>query len=455
MARDFCSFPLSRGNPAPKADASLPLLRFRPSSLHRSPWLFKGVLPWLTRWATLFARYFVNSLNKSKATRGAVASAGGSGCGPLLARDFYPFPLSRGNPAPKVDAPLPRLRFRPSSLHRSPWLSKGVLPSLTRWATLFARYFVNSLNKSKATRGAVASAGGSGCGPLLARDFCSFPLSRGNPAPKADASLPLLRFRPSSLHRSPWLFKGVLPWLTRWATLFARYFVNSLNKSKATRGAVASAGGSGCGPLLARDFYPFPLSRGNPAPKVDAPLPRLRFRPSSLHRSPWLSKGVLPSLTRWATLFARYFVNSLNKSKATRGAVASAGGSGCGPLLARDFCSFPLSRGNPAPKADASLPLLRFRPSSLHRSPWLFKGVLPWLTRWATLFARYFVNSLNKSKATRGAVASAGGSGCGPLLARDFYPFPLSRGNPAPKVDAPLPRLRFRPSSLLRSPWLF
>ncbi len=125
-------FPLSRGNPAPKADASLPLLRFRPPPLQRSPWLFKGFLPSLCSLGNLRATLLVTSLTRliKRLLAGQALRWTDRAVGRCWLGISFLFPLSRGNPAPKADASLPLLRFRPPSLQRSPLLFKGLLPSL-------------------------------------------------------------------------------------------------------------------------------------------------------------------------------------------------------------------------------------------------------------------------------------------------------------------------------------
>ncbi|MFJ2046850.1 hypothetical protein ACIOBL_24840 [Paenibacillus taichungensis] len=60
----------------------------------------------------------------------------------------------------------------------------------------------------------------------------------------------------------------------------ARYFVNSLNK-KAACGAGASVGGSGCGPLLARDFFFIPPPQGKSRSKGGRFAPSAPIPPSS------------------------------------------------------------------------------------------------------------------------------------------------------------------------------
>ncbi|MDK8194912.1 hypothetical protein QP794_33095 [Paenibacillus sp. UMB7766-LJ446] len=57
------------------------------------------------------------------------------------------------------------------------------------------------------------------------------------------------------------------------------YFVNSLNK-KATHGADASTGGSGCGPLLARDFFFIPPQQGKSRSKGGRSAPSAPIPPS-------------------------------------------------------------------------------------------------------------------------------------------------------------------------------
>ncbi|WDQ34292.1 hypothetical protein PTQ21_08625 [Paenibacillus marchantiae] len=208
--------------------------------------LFKGLLPSLCSLGNLRATLLVTSLTRlikrllaGQALRWADRAVGR--CGPLLAAvgsGFLLFPLSRGNPAPKADASLPLLRFRPPPLQRSPLLFKGLLPSLCSLGNLRATLLVTSLTRlikrllaGQALRWADRAVGR--CGPLLAAvgsGFLLFPLSRGNPAPKADASLPLLRFRPPPLQRSLLLFKGLLPSLCSLGNLKATLLVTSLTR---------------------------------------------------------------------------------------------------------------------------------------------------------------------------------------------------------------------------------
>ncbi|SEB26322.1 hypothetical protein SAMN03159332_5524 [Paenibacillus sp. 276b] len=166
-------FPFSRGNPAPKADASLPLLRFRPPSLQRSPLLFKGLLPSLCSLGSLKATLLVTSLTRlikrllaGRKLRWADRAVGLC----WLGISFIPpqqgeIPLQRRTLRSLCsDSALLRCNARHGFL-------KAYCLRYVRWATFWdARYFVNSLNK-KAVCGAEASVGGSGCGPLLARDF--------------------------------------------------------------------------------------------------------------------------------------------------------------------------------------------------------------------------------------------------------------------------------------------